>query len=136
MYVWGWKTLPLISLVYSVFGGSVVLYGVFSQSYASKAVTGDTPLPLASPIERFMDSQVDINGHFYELIPFGTGRRICPGMPLAMRMVPVMVGSLINCFDRKLEGGILPEKLDMEEKFGITLAKLQPLRAVATLVVL
>ncbi|KAK1358824.1 Geraniol 8-hydroxylase [Heracleum sosnowskyi] len=58
--------------------------------------------------------------------------RICPGMPLAMRMVPVMVGSLINCFDWKLEGGILPEKLDMEEKFGITLAKLHPLRAVAT----
>ncbi|KAK1358830.1 Geraniol 8-hydroxylase [Heracleum sosnowskyi] len=92
--------------------------------------------PLSFQPERFMDSQVDINGHYYELIPFGAGRRICPGMSLAMRMVPVMVGSLINCFDWKLEGGILPEKLDMEEKFGITLAKLHPLRAVATLVVL
>ncbi|KAK1388104.1 7-ethoxycoumarin o-deethylase [Heracleum sosnowskyi] len=35
-----------------------------------------------------------------------------------------------------LQGGILPEKLDMEEKFGITLAKLHPLRALATPVVL
>ncbi|KAK1388225.1 hypothetical protein POM88_016403 [Heracleum sosnowskyi] len=35
-----------------------------------------------------------------------------------------------------LEGGILPEKLDMEEKFGITLAKLHPLRALGTPVVL
>ncbi|KAL8097088.1 hypothetical protein AgCh_030259 [Apium graveolens] len=92
--------------------------------------------PLSFQPERFMDSQIDFNGHGYELIPFGAGRRICPGMPLAMRMVPVMLGSLINCFDWELEGGILPEKLDMEEKFGITLAKLHPLRAVATLVVL
>ncbi|WOH02385.1 hypothetical protein DCAR_0521774 [Daucus carota subsp. sativus] len=85
--------------------------------------------------ERFLNSEVDVNGHNYKLIPFGAGRRKCPGLPLAMRMVPVMLGSLINCFDWKLEGGIAAEEVDMEEKFGITLAKLHPLRAVPTLVV-
>ncbi|KAL1817334.1 hypothetical protein DCAR_0521762 [Daucus carota subsp. sativus] len=86
--------------------------------------------------ERFLDSEVvDVNDHDYELIPFGAGRRICPGLPLAMGVVPVMLGSLINCFDWILEGGIAGEEVDMEEKFGVTLAKLHPFRAVPTLVV-
>ncbi|KAL1812599.1 hypothetical protein ACET3Z_022664 [Daucus carota] len=91
--------------------------------------------PLSFHPERFMDSKVDVYGHDFELIPFGTGRRKCPGLPLAVRMVPIMVGSLINCFEWKLEGGIAPGDLDMEDKFGITLAKLHPLRAVAVPVV-
>lgn len=80
--------------------------------------------------ERFLESELDIRGRDFELIPFGAGRRICPGLPLAVRMVPVMLGSLLNSFDWKLEGGIAPKDLDMEEKFGITLQKAQPLRAV------
>ena len=91
--------------------------------------------PLAFQPERFMDSEVDVYGHNYELIPFGAGRRTCPGLPLAMRMVPVMLGSLINCFEWKLEGEVAPKELDMEDKFGLTLAKLHPLRVVATPVV-
>ena len=77
-----------------------------------------------------MESELDIRGRDFELIPFGAGRRICPGLPLAVRMVPVMLGSLLNSFDWKLEGGIAPKDLDMEEKFGITLQKALPLRAV------
>ena len=80
--------------------------------------------------ERFLESEPDIRGRDFELIPFGAGRRICPGLPLAVRMVPVMLGSLLNSFDWKLEGGIAPKDLDMEEKFGITLQKALPLRAV------
>ncbi|KAL2532409.1 Cytochrome [Abeliophyllum distichum] len=82
--------------------------------------------------ERFMESEMDVRGRDFELIPFGAGRRICPGLPLAIRMVPVMLGSLFNSFDWKLEGGIAPKELDMEEKFGITLQKAHPLRAVPT----
>uniref|UniRef100_A0AAT9URG1 Geraniol 8-hydroxylase n=1 Tax=Mitragyna speciosa TaxID=170351 RepID=A0AAT9URG1_9GENT len=86
--------------------------------------------PLAFKPERFWESELDIRGRDFELIPFGAGRRICPGLPLAVRMVPVMLGSLLNSFDWKLEGGIAPKDLDMEEKFGITLQKANPLRAV------
>ncbi|CAN1747945.1 Geraniol 8-hydroxylase [Linum perenne] len=57
------------------------------------------------------------------------GRRICPGLPLAMRMLHMMLGSLIHSFDWKLEDG---ESLDMEEKFGITLQKAKPLVAFPT----
>ncbi|GMP31569.1 hypothetical protein CsSME_00005727 [Camellia sinensis var. sinensis] len=77
--------------------------------------------------ERFLGLEIDVRGRDFELIPFGAGRRICLGLPLAIRMIPVMLGSLINSFDWKLEGGIAPKDLDMEDKFGITLQKAQPL---------
>ncbi|CAN1747947.1 Geraniol 8-hydroxylase [Linum perenne] len=80
--------------------------------------------------ERFMGSEVDVRGNSFELIPFGGGRRICPGLPLAMRMLHMMLGSLIHSFDWKLEDGVEPEDLDMDEKFGISLQKAKPLFAV------
>ncbi|GAY66812.1 hypothetical protein CUMW_251760 [Citrus unshiu] len=76
--------------------------------------------------ERFLGSKVDFKGQNFELIPFGAGRRICPGLPLAIRMLHLMLGSLINSFDWKLEG----ENMDMEEKFGLTIQKAQPLHVV------
>ncbi|CAN4089052.1 unnamed protein product [Withania somnifera] len=86
--------------------------------------------PLDFKPERFWGSEIDVRGRDFELIPFGAGRRICPGLPLAIRMVPVVLGSLLNAFNWKLHGGIAPKDLDMEEKFGITLAKAQPLLTV------
>lgn len=83
--------------------------------------------------ERFMGSEIDVKGCDFELIPFGAGRRICPGLPLAIRMLHLMLGSLIHEFDWKLEGGIPPEKMDMEEKCGITLEKAQRLQVIPVL---
>lgn len=80
--------------------------------------------------ERFLDSKMDIRGQDFELIPFGSGRRICPGMPLAYRMVHLVVASLIHNFDWKLEQGIKPQELDMKEKFAFSLKKAVPLKAV------
>ncbi|PRQ39955.1 putative geraniol 8-hydroxylase [Rosa chinensis] len=81
--------------------------------------------------ERFIGSgnEIDIMGRNFELIPFGGGRRICPRLPLAMRMLYLMWGSLINCFDWKLEDGVVPQTMNMEEKFGLTLQIAHPLRA-------
>ncbi|KAG5535719.1 hypothetical protein RHGRI_023470 [Rhododendron griersonianum] len=89
--------------------------------------------PTALMPERFLESEVDVRGQDFELIPFGAGRRMCPGLPLAMRMVQVVLGSLINSFNWKLEGGIAPGEMDMEEKFGFTLQKAQPLYAIIPL---
>nr|QWT43261.1 geraniol 10-hydroxylase [Bacopa monnieri] len=86
--------------------------------------------PLEFKPERFVDSEVNVKGRDFDLIPFGAGRRICPGLPLAMRVVPVMVGSLLNCFEWKVAGGMSAKELDMEEKFGITLQKAYPLHVV------
>ncbi|XP_071735172.1 7-ethoxycoumarin O-deethylase-like [Rutidosis leptorrhynchoides] len=80
--------------------------------------------------ERFLKSQIDVRGLDFELIPFGGGRRICPGMPLAMRMIPVMLGSLLNNFDWNVDLKIEPKSFDMTEKFGITIEKASPLCAI------
>ncbi|XP_038681308.1 cytochrome P450 76T24-like [Tripterygium wilfordii] len=80
--------------------------------------------------ERFLEVNIDIKGRDFELLPFGGGRRICPGMPLAVRMLHLTLASLLHSFDWKLADGLKPEKLDMSEKFGIALQKALPLLAV------
>ncbi|MED6118791.1 hypothetical protein PIB30_005927 [Stylosanthes scabra] len=78
--------------------------------------------------ERFLGSEIDFRGRNFELTPFGAGRRICPGLPLAIRMLFLMLVLFINCFDWKLEDRIQPQDMDMDEKFGLTLEKAQPVR--------
>lgn len=111
---------------YTVPKGSKVLINVWAMSRDSTLWEA----PLVFNPDRFKDSKLDVRGQNFELIPFGAGRRICPGLPLAIRMIPVMLGTLLNTFKWKLEGDMAPEDLDMQEKFGLTLAKLRPLRAV------
>ncbi|XP_034708515.1 cytochrome P450 76T24-like [Vitis riparia] len=82
--------------------------------------------------ERFLECEIDVKGRDFQLIPFGAGRRICPGLLLGHRMVHLMLASLLHSFDWKLEDGMRPEDMDMSEKFGFTLRKAQPLRAVPT----
>ncbi|MCL7033671.1 hypothetical protein MKW94_020280 [Papaver nudicaule] len=82
--------------------------------------------------ERFLNSEIDYKGRDFELIPFGSGRRSCPGLPLAHRMVHLIVGLLVQSFDWKLENGMKPEDLDMEEEPGFTLTKATGVRAVPT----
>ncbi|WMV57700.1 hypothetical protein MTR67_051085 [Solanum verrucosum] len=85
--------------------------------------------PLAFKPERFWDSiNLDFHDNNFELIPFGVGRRMCVGLPLAIRAIPAMLGSLLNSFDWTLEENIAPK--DLEEKFGLILAKSRPLRLV------
>ncbi|CAN0910635.1 Cytochrome P450 76C2 [Linum grandiflorum] len=77
--------------------------------------------------ERFMGSEIDFRGSSFELIPFGGGRRICPGLPWVMRMLPLILGSLVHEFDWTSKDGVELGSLDMKEKFGITLQKAKPL---------
>ncbi|KAG2677463.1 hypothetical protein I3760_12G098700 [Carya illinoinensis] len=84
--------------------------------------------------ERFFGSEIDVRGRNFELIPFGGGRRICPGLPLAIRMLHLMLGSLIHAFDWKLEDGFEKEDMNMEDKFGLTLQIAYPVKAVPILV--
>ncbi|MFS7919806.1 putative geraniol 8-hydroxylase [Helianthus anomalus] len=77
--------------------------------------------------ERFLTRQIDVRGQDFELIPFGAGRRICPGFPLALRTIPIILGSLVNNFDWNLDVILQPKELDMTERFGISLHKANPL---------
>ncbi|GAB4834297.1 hypothetical protein Ancab_039971 [Ancistrocladus abbreviatus] len=80
--------------------------------------------------ERFLGSEIDFKRHNFELIPFGAGCRMFPGLPLASKMLPLLLGSLIHSFEWKLEDGVTPWNIDMEEKFGFTLQKAQSLIAI------
>ncbi|KAL0739772.1 hypothetical protein Bca4012_081285 [Brassica carinata] len=80
--------------------------------------------------ERFLGKETDVKGRDYELTPFGAGRRICPGLPLAVKIVPLMLASLLYSFDWKLPNGVSSEDLDMDESFGLTLHKTNALHAV------
>ncbi|KAL6128667.1 hypothetical protein ACLB2K_072022 [Fragaria x ananassa] len=73
--------------------------------------------------ERFLDSKIDLQGHDFELIPFGSGRRGCPGMKLGLTTVQLVVAHLVHCFDWELPGGLQPQDLDMSEKFEMSLEK-------------
>ncbi|KAH1074870.1 hypothetical protein J1N35_027198 [Gossypium stocksii] len=86
--------------------------------------------PLTFAPERFTGSKIDYKGGSFEFIPFGAGRRLCLGLPLATRMVHLMLASMILSFDWKLPQGINPEDLDMQEHFGMTLKKAVPLYAI------
>ncbi|XP_015166889.1 cytochrome P450 76C4-like [Solanum tuberosum] len=105
-----------------------------SQIFVNAWAIGRDPKYWEKPLEflpeRFMESSVDYKGRDFEYIPFGAGRRICPGMPLAIRIVNLMLASIIQPFNWKLPDGMAREELDMEEQFGVTLKKAIPLVAI------
>ncbi|XP_047324821.1 cytochrome P450 71AU50-like [Impatiens glandulifera] len=82
--------------------------------------------------ERFEGTNVDLRGRDFELIPFGSGRRGCPGIQLGLVLVQFVVAQLVHCFNWKLPGGISPEELDMTEVLGIVSARAKHLVAIPT----
>ncbi|XP_057422695.1 cytochrome P450 93A3-like [Lotus japonicus] len=84
--------------------------------------------PLEFRPERFMgeeNNQVDLRGQHFQLMPFGTGRRACPGASLALQVVPTNLAAMVQCFEWKVDG-----KINMEEKPAITLPRACPLSCV------
>ncbi|CAM8971590.1 hypothetical protein QQ045_030799 [Rhodiola kirilowii] len=80
--------------------------------------------------ERFEGSSLDIKGHDFQLIPFGAGRRGCAGMHLGLTTVKIVVAQLVHCFDWELPNNMAPSDLDMTDKFGLSLYRANPLKAV------
>ena len=72
--------------------------------------------------ERFEGGEVE--GH--KLMPFGMGRRACPGSGLAQRVVGLTLGSLIQCFEWER---VEEELIDLTEGKGFSMPKIVPLEA-------
>lgn len=82
--------------------------------------------------ERFLNSSIDFMGQNFEFIPFGVGRRGCPGIHFASPLIELALANLLYHFDWKLPKGMKSEDLSVEEAFGLTTHKKVPLCLVAT----
>ncbi|GAA0184032.1 hypothetical protein LIER_31346 [Lithospermum erythrorhizon] len=78
--------------------------------------------------ERFLDEngKCDFDGANFQYLPFGSGRRICAGLPLAKTTLMYVLPSLLQSFDWMIPNG---EEVDLEDKFGIVVKKKVPLFA-------
>ncbi|XP_020239685.1 cytochrome P450 71D9 [Cajanus cajan] len=73
--------------------------------------------------ERFIECSIDYKGNDFKYIPFGAGRRMCPGLTLGLSNVEYALALLMYHFDWKLPNGMKNEDLDMTEIFGITVTQ-------------
>ncbi|CAL5074103.1 unnamed protein product [Urochloa decumbens] len=63
--------------------------------------------------ERFIGSKIDVKGQDFELLPFGSGRRMCPGLNLALKMTLLSIANLLHGFTWRLPDGMVVEELSM-----------------------
>jgi len=68
--------------------------------------------------ERFINVSTDFKGTDFEFIPFGAGKRMCPGMLFATANTEFPLAQMLYHFDWKPADGLEPENLDMTESFG------------------
>jgi coumaroylquinate(coumaroylshikimate) 3'-monooxygenase len=87
--------------------------------------------PLEFRPERFLEEDVDMKGHDFRLLPFGAGRRVCPGAQLAINLVTSMLGHLLHHFVWAPPEGVKMEEIDMSENPGTVTYMRTPLQAVA-----
>lgn len=80
--------------------------------------------------ERFEGSPIDYKGNHFELLPFGAGRRMCPGLALGTANIELPLAMLLYHFDWKLPNGSKPEDLDMDDLFGIAVRRKNDLRVI------
>ncbi|XVF36193.1 hypothetical protein REPUB_Repub19eG0037100 [Reevesia pubescens] len=82
--------------------------------------------------ERFLTishKDIDVRGHNFELIPFGCGRRVCPGISFGLKMLSLTLASLLQAFDISTPSNA---KVDMTESAALTNIKATPLEVLIT----
>jgi cytochrome P450 len=112
---------------YSVPSGARVLINAWAIGRDPAAWS---PEPDAFSPERFLGREADYWGRTLEFIPFGSGRRACPGIPLAVAVVPMVVAAMVHSLEWRLPEGMAPGDVDVGDRFGAVLELATPLWAV------
>ncbi|KAL9228375.1 hypothetical protein vseg_003964 [Gypsophila vaccaria] len=81
---------------------------------------------------RFEMTQFDFTGQDFRFIPFGAGRRSCPGITFATSSMELLLANLVNSFDWELPVNVKPKSLDMTETSGVVIHRRDPLLVIAT----
>ncbi|KAK1430561.1 hypothetical protein QVD17_13387 [Tagetes erecta] len=100
---------------------------VFMNVWAIHRDPNNWPEPLEFKPERFLNGKWDYSGNNLKFLPFGTGRRICPGMPLGNKMLMYILASLLHSFEWKLPKD---DEFELREEFGLVAKKRKPLIAI------
>ncbi|XP_073286535.1 labd-13Z-ene-9,15,16-triol synthase, chloroplastic-like [Primulina huaijiensis] len=124
--------IPRLPSQCSIIGGYTIPKG--SSVFLNMWSIHRDPLFWENPSEfkpdRFLNDpgNFNFNGNNFQYLPFGSGRRVCPGILLAEKMVMHLLATLFHLFDWELPEG--SEKIDLSEKFGIVTRKRTPLIAI------
>ncbi|KAL6654011.1 hypothetical protein ACP70R_007476 [Stipagrostis hirtigluma subsp. patula] len=105
---------------YDVAKGTIVLANVWAISRDPNYwVEPDKFMP-----ERFEGEHTfNFIGLDFEFIPFGAGRRICPGITFAQANIEIALSSLLYHFDWELPVGVKQEEIDMTELSGVAVRR-------------
>ncbi|KAJ1377811.1 Cytochrome P450 [Sesbania bispinosa] len=106
---------------------------IFTNVWAISRDPKNWDNPLEFMPERFLindengrNSQLEVRGQHYQLLPFGSGRRRCPGTSLALNVAHTTLAAMIQCFEWKSEDG-RNGSVDMKEGPSFILSRAQPL---------
>ncbi|KAJ7568506.1 hypothetical protein O6H91_01G034900 [Diphasiastrum complanatum] len=88
--------------------------------------------PLQFMPERFIGDKVELRDAEFRVVPFGSGKRKCPGAPLGQSMLLLGLGRLIHDFNWAPPPPLLPTDIDVMEANGMTTPPATPLKALAT----
>jgi cytochrome P450 len=112
---------PCRVLGYDVQPGTAVIVNAWALGRDERYWPGD---PDEFRPERFDEiGDVDFRGADLQLLPFGAGRRMCPGMLFGLANVELPLANLLFHFDWEVPGVAEPTDFDMTETFGVTVRR-------------
>ncbi|GJS97435.1 flavonoid 3'-monooxygenase-like protein [Tanacetum coccineum] len=80
--------------------------------------------------ERFLGKDIDMKGQHFELLPFGSGRRMCPGYNLGLKITRSLLANMLHGFNWTLPDDMKKEDINMDEIYGLSTHRKFPLVAV------
>ncbi len=114
-------------LNYKIPANTTVIVNIWAIGHDSKV----WKKPLEFDPDRFSNSDTKVGGSCYNVLPFGSGRRQCPGLDLAQHMVQYGLATILHAFDSFPQPGIKLEDMNMMETLGALCPKAEPLVAIA-----